>query len=144
MKTRKILSAISLVLIFAANSVFAGSLTINDPSTSDKQKLVTYEVLVKAVPTFPSANDQYIVVITDEKGRKVVPAQTFRPGVWTYTFKEAGTFRGTRTAVLVSTNANQTGWIIPPSVLKGNFTGGSTYQFILAPLPAGKPGPDNH
>ena len=133
MKTTKILSALGLVLIFAANSLFASRTTINDPGASDKQKLVTYQVNIKAVPNFPGANGQYVIVITDENGRKVVPGQVFHAGVWSYSFKEAGTFRGTRVAMLIQSPASPKGWIINPSKREGTFTGGSTYQFNLIP-----------
>ncbi|MEI7661387.1 MAG: hypothetical protein WCK34_04285 [Bacteroidota bacterium] len=133
MKTTRILSAISLVLIFTANSLFAGRATISDPGSAALLKQVTYEVKVNPAPNFPGASGHYLIAITDENGRKVVPAQPFHPGVWTYKFKEAGTFRGTRIAVMVPYPANPTGWIIPPSVLKGNFFGGATYIFELTP-----------
>ena len=129
MKTTKIISAISLVLIFAAGSLFAG----NKPEIG-QQKLITYQVTVHAAPNFPGASGHYLVAITDEKGNKVAPAQPFHPGVWTYTFREAGSFRGTRVAVMVPYPANPTGWVIPPSVQKGNFIGGGTYRFDLTPV----------
>jgi len=132
MKTTKILSALSLVLIFAANSVYAN--LINDPGSQTMQKMVTYVVKVNFAPNFPGATGHYLVAITDEHGRKVVPAQPFHPGLWSYTFKEAGSFRGTRIAVMVPYPASQAGWVIPPCVLKATFIGGATYQFNLAPV----------
>ena len=131
MKTTKIISALSLVLVFAANSLFANR--IGDPGTPDKLKLVTYEVKVNFAANFPGANARYLVVITDGTGRKVVPAQAFHTGVSKYTFKEAGTIKGTRVAIMVPLNVKPNGWVIPPSVKKGIFVGGSTYRFELTP-----------
>jgi len=131
MKTTKIISALSLVLVFAANSVFANR--INDPGSENRQKLITYEVKVNFAANFPGANAHYLVAITDGTGRKVVPAQPYHPGVSTYTFKEAGNFKGTRIAVMVPYPAGPTGWIIEPSVKNGMFIGGTTCQFELTP-----------
>ncbi len=131
MKTTKIISAISLVLVLTANLLFAGN--ISNPGSTIKQKLITYDVKVKFAPNFPGVNAHYLVAIVDENGSRVVPAQPFHPGVWSYTFKEAGTFKGTRIAVMVPYPANQAGWSIPRSVLKGMFYGGATYRFVLTP-----------
>ena len=131
MKATKIISVLSLVLIFSATSLFAK--TISDPSSANQQKIITYLVQIKSTPNFPGASGHYLVVITDESGRKVVPSQPFHPGVWSYSFREAGNFRGTRVAALVPYPANSTGWIIPPSVMKANFIGGGTYKFFLTP-----------
>ena len=131
MKTTNFLSAISLVLIFTANSLYAN--LINDPGQADKQKLITYEVKVNFAANFPGALSHFLIVITDGTGRKVVPAQAYHSGVSTYTFKEAGTLRGTRIAVMVPYPANPTGWNIPPSVKNGTFVGGSSYLLELTP-----------
>jgi hypothetical protein len=133
MKTTKILSAISLILIFAANSLFASRNTIGDPGSVEKQKLVTYEVKVNFAPNFPGATSHYMILITDGQGRQFGPGQEYHPGINTYTFTEAGSFRGTRIAAMVPLHANQSGWYIPPSVIKGNFVGGQTYIFNLTP-----------
>jgi hypothetical protein len=138
MKTTKIISALSLVLVFAAGSLFANR--INDPGSADKQKLITYEVIVNFTANFPGALSHFMIVITDGTGRKVVPAQAYHPGVSTYTFKEAGTLRGTRIAVMVPYPANTSGWVVPPCVKKGTFVGGATYNFELTPLPNEKNG----
>jgi hypothetical protein len=132
MKTAKIISALSLVLVFAASSLFAGR--ISDPGSPAKAKMVTYEVKVNCVPNFPGSNGHYLVAITDETGRKVVPAQVFHSGVWSYTFKETGNFKGTRIAVLVPYPATKTGWYAAPSVLKGFFYGDTSYRFELTPV----------
>jgi hypothetical protein len=132
MKTTKIISAITLVLILAANSLFASRTTINDPVSSVNGKMIIYEVKVNVTANFPGSTN-FLVAITDENGRRVVPAQPFHPGVWTYLFKEAGSIKGTRIAVLVPYPANPTGWIIPPSKRSGTFYGGASYLFELTP-----------
>ena len=119
------------VLVFATNSLFANH--INDPGSADKQKLITYEVKVNFAANFPGALSHFLIVITDGNGRKVVPAQAYHPGVSSYTFKEAGTLRGTRVAVMVPFPATPTGWVIPPCVKNGTFIGGASYLFELTP-----------
>jgi hypothetical protein len=132
MKTTKIISALSLVLIFAASSMFAGN-GINGGNASQK-KAVTYEVRVNISPSLPGANDSYLIAITDENGHRVVPAQNFPQGVYTYTFKEAaGDFKGTRIAILIPYPPTQMKWAATPSVIKGFFSAGSTYRFLLEP-----------
>ena len=133
MKTTKIISAISLVLILAANSLLASSTTISDPGTTVKQQSVMYVVKVNCPPNFPIANDNFIIIITDEKGRKVAPAQAFHEGVWAYTFREAGSFRGVRIASMVSYPATPTEWVIPPVKIIATFYAGQTYFFELIP-----------
>jgi hypothetical protein len=143
MKTLKMISALSLVLVFAATSVFARM--GNDQGMVSKAKMVTYTVKVNFTPNFPAPNAHYLVAITDESGRKVVPAQPFHPGVWNYTFKEAsGSFRGTRVAVLIPYPATQTGWVAAPGIVKGIFFGGATYSFELTPIAIEKTGPGDH
>lgn len=124
MKTTKIISAISLVLILAANSLFANRAAISNPETASMQQSVTYVVKVNCPPNFPAANGNFMILITDEKGRKVAPAQALHPGVWAYTFKEAGSFRGVRIASMVSYPATPSGWVIPPVKIIATFYAG--------------------
>lgn len=130
MKTTRIISALSLVLVFAATSLFANR--ISDPP-ADKRQSVSYEVKVNFAPNFPGAGGQYLIAITDETGRRMVPAKPYHPGVSVYTFKEAGDFKGTRIAVLIPYPANQSGWTATPCVLNGWFAGGASYRFVLTP-----------
>jgi hypothetical protein len=136
MKTKVILSAITLVLAIVANSLFAGR--NNDPAPVSGKKIITYVVKINFAANFCNSNGHYVVAITDGNGNRVVPAQNFQPGVSTYSFRESGSFSGTRTAVMVPVPVSPsgwipTGWVIPPCVLKGNFAGGATYNFELTP-----------
>ena len=138
MKTTNLISALSLILVLAANSLYANK--INDPGSTDKQKLITYEVKVNFAANFPGVLSHYLIVITDGTGRKVVPAQPYHAGVSSYTFKEAGTLKGTRIAVMVPYPANPSAWTIAPCVKTGLFVGGTSYLFELTPVSNEKPG----
>ena len=131
MKTKVITSALSLVLVLAFSSLFAAR--ISDPGSAVLLKAVTYVVKVTPAPNF-GTNGHYLVAITDGNGSKVAPAQPYHQGVSTYTFKEsAGTFKGTRVAILIPFPAVPNGWNIMPDKKSGIFYGGATYQFNLAP-----------
>jgi hypothetical protein len=132
MKATMIFSALSVIMIYAANILYANH--ISDPNSTDKAQLVTYIVRVNFVPNFQGTTNQFVLAITDEKGRYVVSRQFYHPGIPTYTFTEAGSFRGTRIAIMVPYPGSQAGWAIPPVVMKATFFGGNTYQFNLSPI----------
>jgi hypothetical protein len=129
MKATNIISALSLVLVFAANSLFAGN-GINGPGVANKT--VTYQVMIKSAPNFPAAG-QYLVAVTDENGHRIAPAQGFRPGISAYTFSEPGDFKGIRIAVLVPLPGNPLYHFSASQVRNGLFVGGQTYRFELTP-----------
>ncbi|TRZ71117.1 MAG: hypothetical protein D4R97_07235 [Bacteroidetes bacterium] len=77
----------------------------------------------------------YYIMITDEHGQPVAPAQTFRAGIWTYTFSEAGSVtKGTRTARMVADpqSAGANALKVVPFTLNAPFSGGKTYVFFLS------------
>jgi hypothetical protein len=137
MKTKTIISAISLALVLAAGSLFANR--TNDTRPTDRQKTITYAVKINCNANFYIAYCHYAIAITNENGRLVGPAQEFHPGISVYTFKEAGPVTGTRIAVMFAHPASPSGWIpdgwsVPPSIKTGTFIGGETYQFELTPV----------
>jgi hypothetical protein len=138
MKATMIFSALSVIMIYAANFVYANH--ISDPNTTDKAQLITYIVKVNFVPNFQGTTYQFVLAITDEKGRYVVSRQFYHPGISTYTFTEAGSFRGTRIAIMVPYPGSQSGWAIPPVVMKATFFGGKAYDFNLSPVAIGLTG----
>jgi hypothetical protein len=139
MKTTKVLSALTLVILLAAISMF--SIAGNDPGVP-KTKIITYTVNITPTPNFPGMSNGFMIAISNGQGRQVVPAQKFHNGVWSYTFTEAGELiKGQRVAVMMQYPAGQSGWYIPTSKLAGYFYGGNTYTFTLTPVsiaPGGK------
>ena len=141
MKTTKIISALSLVLIFAAaNSLFVRGNTKSIPE--DRLKVITYVVKVDNINLI-SDNRHYLIIMTDGAGRQISSSQTFRPGLSSYIFKELGNVRGTRVAMMVQEPSAPGSAAISSSSKTGTFFGGQTYLFRLGANPeaidAGKP-----
>jgi hypothetical protein len=137
MKTMKVTIAVSLMLIFAGIiSTFAGSI---DPL--NKSGVIITNNRVAYVVHIDNTNDPlgytcpFYVVITDEHGKAVVPAQQFHLGIWSYAFTEIGPVAGARIARMVRDqhavcpNAN----VFLPSSQLGPFEPGKTYSYILTP-----------
>ena len=136
MKTAKIILVLSFILIITGLNSFSviGAIP-RDPGKHPPQKVITYVVKIDNSHNFEFTH-HYAVVITDETGQQVAPAQTFRPGTWFYYFSEPGTVYGTRMARMVQHPITQGSWIMPPSKsLTGKFSGGKTYLFVISPNP---------
>jgi hypothetical protein len=132
MKTARLLSAITLVVLLASASL--SSIAGNDPGIP-KYKLVNYVVQVTPVPNFPGPSSHFWIAITDGTGHIVSPAQAYHSGVSLYLFQEAGNMiSGTRTAVMMQYPAIQNGWVIPSNTKQGSFFGGNYYLFTLTPV----------
>lgn len=138
MKKMKFIFAISLAMTFATvtgnthdheriNSVKPGQTTA---------KMVNYTVRVENADYLRNFGRNFLVMVTDETGSLVAPAQVFRPGVTDYQFFEGGTARGTRVAQLVQTPRSPQPVVIPPRVFTGIFYGGETYLFVIGPIPS--------
>ena len=93
---------------------------------------ITYKVLVHMPDGTPSVLRNVYVVVTDEIGRLIAPAQLLIPGKTVYNFSEPGPVKGSRVArisnglrphneIFVSNEDSKT----------GIFMGGSTYLFNL-------------
>ena len=131
MKTTKITSVLSLVLIFVtASAIFAG----NNKVFADKLKVITYVVKVDNINIL-AANRHFLILITDGSGRQVAPAQTFRNGVSSYTFKEVGNKNGTRIAKMVAEPSFPGAAPVFSDSRTGYFLGGQSYLFYLRPAP---------
>jgi hypothetical protein len=137
MKTTKLFSVLSLVLIFASVNVLAGN-SLTGKKTFNTAT-IRYEVNIHFVSDKTISNI-YWVQVTDENGRPVSPPQTFVQGKSNYTFFEMAPARGTkRIAMLIlspyldnplSMNLLYT----QPDVLYGPFLPGQSYSFNLVPV----------
>ena len=137
MKTNKIFSVLSLVLIFAAvTSSFCGAIdNKNNPVASNS--LVRYHVNVILQGEKPLCNI-WLVEIIDGNGRLVAPAKPYVSGVTGYDFFERGPVSGARVAVLLKNQFGdryicETELFTNPAILFGPFLTGQTYRFDLFP-----------
>ncbi len=136
MKTTKIYTAISLLLIFAAlTPTFAANVGKGAPSSLNT--MVRYQVNVNLSNEKTICN-LYQVEILDGKGQMVAPPKTFTAGVSTYEFFERGPAAGVRIAALVMVDMHShyicaTELFTTPAALNGPFLGGVTYRFDLYP-----------
>lgn len=140
MKTTKLFSVLSLVLIFTAATSFAKK---NDVSSakSTSRAAINFEVYVHTAMLGAPCNT-YVIKVVDETGRLVAPFQIFTPGVNKYSFKETITGRtnkfSRRVAMLepVKYPAHYTcaqAIHATPDVMFGPFLAGQTYYFDLQP-----------
>jgi hypothetical protein len=139
MKTTKIFSLLSLIIIFAGvTSGFCNGFE-NRNSQNPVLPGITYQVTIH-LPTFTKdICNPYLVQILDETGRLVAPAQVFIKGINKYVFYETGPALGrTRMAVLIPVGYPHH-YICPndfftlPDVKMGPFKSAQTYSFDLYP-----------
>jgi hypothetical protein len=128
MKTiAKMLIVISVLMI--SFQAFAGKDQVSRLISSNK---ITYKVIVHMHDGIPSAVRDLYVLITDENGRPIAPAQSFRPGKTEYTFSEVGPVKGTRVAKLSNGGRPHVDQFFCKDDSKtGIFNSGSTYLFNL-------------
>jgi hypothetical protein len=137
MKTTKIFSVLSLVLILSAvSSVFSAPIDTKNNQTAAKPA-IRYDVNISISIDKPLCN-LWLVKILDGNGRMVAPAQEFISGKTKYTFTERGPVTGTRIAVLLKYQYGdhfvcETELFTAPAILKGTFLNGETYRFDLFP-----------
>jgi hypothetical protein len=137
MKTTKISSVLSLVLILSAlNSIFAAAIDKNTGQVA-LSAVVRYHVNIQFSTDKPLCN-LWMVRIIDENGRQVAPPKAYTVGVTSYDFVERGPGKGTRIAVLVKYEYGDhlqcaTELFTAPAVLTGTFSNGQTYRFDLFP-----------
>jgi hypothetical protein len=137
MKTTKLMLALSFALIIVSgySSMSAPKFPASGIPVENKAKWVTYVVKIENESNLNAAA-QYLVMMTDESGHQVATAQLYHPGISDYTFKEAGTVRGTRVARLVKLPGKLNSMGIQPSSQTGVFYSGGTYMFIIRVMSA--------
>jgi hypothetical protein len=138
MKTTKLFSVLSLVLIFAgANTIYAD----NNPISKSKKPGVPnirYEVAIHLSLGATFCNT-YLVQVTDESGRLVAPPEIFVPGTSKYVFNELFSVPGRARIASLVLPANVDPYICPsnlitkPDVKMGPFLPGHTVSFNLFP-----------
>ena len=138
MKTTKFIIAFSLALIFSAgfNALYAGQHAKKDVPSDTKAAMVAYVVRINNLNYLGENGNRFLIMMTDETGRLIAPAQTFQPGVSDYTFFEGGTVRGTRVAKMMKLPIGPKSFYIPPTSHSGVFYGGACYLFIINPITA--------
>jgi hypothetical protein len=137
MKTRTILSALSLgLMLIAMTAVYSTPIETPNP-ISQARPDITYVVNIAHYAGAISAHTcTYFILITTEQGHAVAPPQEFRPGVWSYIIKEKGNVTGTRVAKMVSGPALSCPGTVTyrPDSKTGIFKAGQTFQFLVAPV----------
>ncbi len=136
MKTTKLIFALSLALIFAMGStnMYAMKSSKRDLPI-EKARMIAYVVRIENMNFIDKTGNHLLVMMTDENGRQVAPAQTFNAGKSDYTFLEGGTIRGTRVARVVRLPITPHSPEFPPTSKTGIFFGGASYLFIIKPIP---------
>ena len=126
MKTVKIITALSVILLIAA---------LNTSSYAQTSKVTTYYVKVDNNLNPADYAAGYSIFLTDESGKLIAPPQTFRFGLWSYIFKENRIPVGKmRVAHMEATsNATHTSIVVDPVSIMGPFIPGNTYTLVLTP-----------
>ena len=136
MKATKFFQIFSLVLILSGMVTVSAS-AINESSVPSFSQVppVTYVVNIAQGNNPEGFSCTYYVVIVDERGHRVAPAELFRYGVWSYTFKEYGKVSGSRTALMVKDPMMlcPKTYIFAPQTITGPFGIGKTFIFNLSP-----------
>ena len=125
MKTTKIITALSLALIFAAFiSTFA-------QAKGNAKPPVTYVVTVDN--NVRSGGGTYMITVLNDWNCPVAKPQLFQDGIFVYTFVENSPANGIlRAATMVPTEGD--GYSFDPVKLTGPFIAGKTYFFpVLKP-----------
>ncbi|MCX6243328.1 MAG: hypothetical protein NTU98_01370 [Bacteroidetes bacterium] len=93
---------------------------------------ITYKVIVHMPAATPSVLRGVFVVITDETGRLVAPAQLLISGKTEYKFAESGPVKGIRVAKLSNgLRPHADSWISNEDMKAGLFQNGASYLFNL-------------
>ena len=136
MKTTKLIFALSLALIFAMGSINMHAMKISKKDLPiEKARMIAYIVRIENMNYVDQSGNHFLVMMTDEHGRLVAPAQTFNAGKSEYTFLEGGTIRGTRVARVMRLPIAPHSPEFPPTAKTGIFYGGASYLFIIKPIP---------
>ena len=136
MKTFKIISAVLVLILSAAATLFSANISKNGQNTANP--VIRHQVnVVFTVPEVAICN-VYTVEIHDGSGRLIAPAKRFIPGETTYVYYERGPADGFRVAVLKMAQwphhyICEQELFTDPAVLKGPFENGQTYRYDLFP-----------
>jgi hypothetical protein len=139
MKAIKIISVLSLVLIFAAANTVYSSGKVSDKPQMTKKISIRYEVDVFLFSRIDLCNT-YFVQVTDESGRLVAPPKVFVPGIQKYIFSEDGPAQGKVRVAMLILAQDVDPYLCPvhigarPDVKMGPFLLGQTYPFTLRVL----------
>jgi hypothetical protein len=136
MRTKRQYLLAGLFLAFTLTAgIFTSVTALNNERAKDIGRVITYAVKIDPSNSFTGSGHFYRIILTDGTGLQVAPSQDFQPGVWTYTFFEAGDVRGTRVARMIIEPLGPGSNSIAPCSRTGLFLGGQTYEFIIAPNP---------
>ena len=137
MKTTKILSVISLVLILSA-AIYAsptaiGKQTGNVPESPKIHYVVNINIQNDVQPC-----NLYLIKILDGEGKPVAEPRAYVAGVSKYDLYESGPKAGVRIAVLSMYTYGDhyicdKEFFTAPAALTGKFNNGQTYRFVLSP-----------
>ena len=140
MKTTKILSVISIMMLFTvlSSSFGAGAGT---KGVIPVNPVIRHEVNISVILEKPLCNTYFVRILNGE-GRDVMPAKLFVPGTTKYIFYEAGPATGIRAAVLAPAVSGERlrcelEMLTEPVILYGPFEAGQTYRYDLFPVLTG-------
>ena len=138
MKTTKIFSVLSLILILSISFAYASKGPDKSKDMASRNK-IRYEVIIHNLNAVNLSNT-YQVQITDETGRLIARPVTLVPGISKYTFFEEApaTGRLRKATLALSTHVDNlvthVGFTLRPAYLLWPFLGGRTYTFHLYPV----------
>jgi hypothetical protein len=138
MKTTKLFSVLSLVLILIGMTAIKSSAKTNPGDNPkpfiDLKKNVTFVVDIVHDASFEQELIGYMVVMTDGKGRTIAPSQPFIPGTWTYIFTETGPVDGIRTAMFIKApHTSGPNIHFRKTSIHGPYESGHKYSLIIVP-----------
>jgi hypothetical protein len=139
MKTLKIISVLSLVLIIAGVSSAKSKNTPFDNSKQVNRSIIRYEVYIN-IEKIENFCNSYLVQISDENGNPVASPQVYIPGVNKYVFTETSPVKAkVRVASFeIFQNIDVLGCpiniIAKPDIKTGPFHPFETYYFNLYPI----------
>lgn len=139
MKTLKIISVLSLLLIIAGGSSAKSKNTPFDNNKQVNRAIIRYEVYIN-IEKVDNFCNSYLVQISDENGNPVASPQVYIPGVNKYVFTETSPVRAkVRVASFeIFQNLDVLGCpiniIAKPDIKTGPFHPFETYYFNLYPI----------
>lgn len=139
MKTVKIFSVLSLVLIFAGINAVCSNVGLTDNTKQVNKATIRYEVYINIEKNVNFCNT-YLVQISDENGKPVAHPQVYIPGINKYVFIEtvSGIAKMRVASFEILQNLEVLGCpiniITKPDIKMGPFHPFETYYFNLYPI----------